>query len=212
MNDVAQAVATVDAAIGRLRSGLKARGIYEQVNIIIVSDHGMANVNPADVVLLDDYFDMKGAERVVWGSQITHIFPKAGEETAIYHDLHTGRFSHARCYRKRDIPARFHYRDSSRIGAVVCLADEGWRLMSRKRFEEDRQKGKIPNHPTGAHGYDNRLVSMRALFIAHGDAFKRSIVVGSFANVDVYNIMARILRLRAAKNDGGDKAARSVLR
>jgi predicted AlkP superfamily pyrophosphatase or phosphodiesterase len=85
-------------------------------------------------------------------------------------------------------------------------------MMSRQRYEDDRQKGKIPKHLIGAHGYDNHLASMRATFIAHGAAFKRGVVVAPFANVDVYNIMACVLRLKAAKNDGGYKAARSVLR
>ena len=210
--EVAEAVATVDAAVGRLIDGLKTRGIYEQANIIIVSDHGMASVNPAHITLLDNYFDLKKAERVVWGAQLTHIFPKTGEEATLQQSLKGARLGHARCYRKRDIPARFHYRDSPRIGPIVCMADEGWRMMSRRRYEEDRQNGKIPDHAIGAHGYDNRLASMRATFIAHGAAFRRGVVVAPFANIDVYNIMARILGLKPSKNDGGYRAARLVLR
>lgn len=209
--DVARAVATVDTAIGRLIDGLKARGIYEQVNIIIVSDHGMATVNPSHVTLLDNYFDVKRAGRIVWGAQLTQIFPKAGEEKKIYRALKGRRPAHVRCYLKQEIPARFHYRDSRRIGAIICMADEGWRIMSRQRFEDDRQKGKITNRAIGAHGYDNRLVSMRATFIAHGAAFKRGVVVAPFPNVDVYNIMARVLRLKPAPNDGSQRAARLVL-
>lgn len=209
--DVAQAMATVDAAIGRLIDGLKTRGIYEQVNIIIVSDHGMATVNPLHVILLDDYFDVNRARRILWGSQLTQIFPKAGEEQTIYRALKNKRPGHARCYLKQEIPARFRYRNNRRIGAIICMADEGWRIMSRRRFEDDRQQGKIPNHAIGAHGYDNGLASMRATFIARGPAFKRGVVVAPFPNVDVYNIMARILRLKPAPNDGSRRAARLVL-
>lgn len=209
--DVAQALATVDAAVGRLIDGLKTRGIYEQVNIIVVSDHGMATVNPLHVTLLDDYFDVKRAGRILWGSQLTQIFPKPGEEKTIYRALKGNRPGHVRCYLKHEFPARFRYRDSPRIGAILCMADEGWRIMPRQRFEDDRQKGKIPAHAIGAHGYDNGLVSMRATFIAHGAAFKRGVVVAPFPNVDVYNVMARVLRLKPAPNDGSRRAARLVL-
>lgn len=209
--DVAQAVAVVDTAIGRLLDGLKARGVYEQVNIIIVSDHGMATVDPLHVTLLDNYFDAKRARRVIWGAQLTQIFLKAGEEKRTYRALKGSRAGHVRCYLKREIPARFHYRDSRRIGDIICMADEGWRIMSRQRLEDDRQKGKIPNHAIGAHGYDNRLKSMRATFIAHGPAFKRGVIVAPFPNVDVYNIMTRILGLKPAPNDGSQRAARRVL-
>jgi hypothetical protein len=53
---------------------------------------------------------------------------------------------------------------------------------------------------------------MRAIFIARGPAFKRSIVVEPFANVDVYDIMAGVLSLTPAKNDGDPKTASTVLR
>jgi ectonucleotide pyrophosphatase/phosphodiesterase family protein 1/3 len=64
----------------------------------------------------------------------------------------------------------------------------------------------------GAHGYDNQLKSMRAIFIAHGAAFKKRKVVAPFQNIHVYNIMAKILRLKPAKNDGNFVVAKKVLR
>ena len=64
----------------------------------------------------------------------------------------------------------------------------------------------------GAHGFDNQLESMRALFVAHGPAFKQGQVVEPFNNVDVYNVMARILGLTPARNDGGDATAKAMLR
>jgi predicted AlkP superfamily pyrophosphatase or phosphodiesterase len=210
--EVGQAVAKVDDAVGRLMQGLRERNLYDRVNIIVVSDHGMATVVPSQVVILDDYFDQKKAAHVVWGSQVTHIFPRKGEEQAIYRSLKPKKLQHARCYLKRNIPARFHYWNSRRIGSIVCLAQEGWRMYSRERYESDQKKDKFPNHLIGAHGYDNQLKAMRATFIAHGRAFKRGVVVRPFRNVDIYNIMARILRLKAAKNDGGLGAAREVLR
>ncbi|MBC7504491.1 MAG: alkaline phosphatase family protein, partial [Sandarakinorhabdus sp.] len=45
------AMAEVDARIGDLVAGLKARGVT--ANIVLVSDHGMANVSPDRVIRLD---------------------------------------------------------------------------------------------------------------------------------------------------------------
>ena len=64
----------------------------------------------------------------------------------------------------------------------------------------------------GGHGFDNQLESMRALFVAHGPAFKQSRVVEPFANVDVYNVMAKILKLKPAPNDGNRATLKAVLR
>lgn len=41
-------------AIGRLIDGLKARNALDYVNLVIVSDHGMAATDPNKVVYLED--------------------------------------------------------------------------------------------------------------------------------------------------------------
>jgi predicted AlkP superfamily pyrophosphatase or phosphodiesterase len=211
--EVGQAVKVVDAALDRLVSGLRARGILDRVNIVIVSDHGMAKVEPNNVVLLDDYLPLKDAEHIAWGSQVTNIFPKAGSDQLIINALNKQQLAHAQCYRKQDLPERFHYRLSRRIGAIVCMADEGWRIFSRARYTQEHQKPDWPAHMIGAHGYDNQLPSMRAIFIASGPAFKQGgAVVEPFPNTDVYRVMTQVLGLAPAKNDGNDNTARTVLR
>lgn len=53
---------------------------------------------------------------------------------------------------------------------------------------------------------------MRATFIANGPAFKRGYVAEPFANVEVYNVMCKILGLKPAANDGDLKHVRGMLR
>ena len=52
---------------------------------------------------------------------------------------------------------------------------------------------------------------MRALFIAHGQAFRKGLVIKPFENIHVYHVMTKILGLRPAPNDGNDRLARRVL-
>jgi predicted AlkP superfamily pyrophosphatase or phosphodiesterase len=172
----------------------------------------MARVDPRQAVLLDDYFDLSQAETVVWNGAVASIFPKPGMEEEIYSTLKSKAPGRVTVYRKQELPARFHYGKSGRIGAIVALADEGWLMTSRERYRppEPTVDGAVKYR--GAHGFDNQLESMRALFVAHGPAFKKRTVVEPFENVDVYNIMARILRLKPASNDGGEATARAVLR
>lgn len=207
--DVKQAIERVDQAMNRLVEGLKARGIFDRVNLVIVSDHGMARMDPRDVVVLDDYFPAEQAQRVVWNSAMAQIFPKPGMEEAIYSALKT-KAPHVAVYRKAEIPARFHYGTSSRIGEIVVMADEGWALSSRERYRPVPTSESIKYR--GGHGFDNQLESMRALFIGHGAAFKKGQVVEPFANVDVYNVMAKILKLKPAPNDGNKATVKAVLR
>ncbi len=209
---VRQAIANVDQSLGRLVEGLKSRAIFDRVNIIIVSDHGMARVDPRQAVLLDDYFDKGQTEAVVWNGAMAHIFPRPGMEQDIYLALKSRAPSHVTVYRKQEMPARFHYGRSGRIGAIVVIAAEGWLLTSRERYRPPQQSADGGVEYRGMHGFDNHLESMRAFFVARGPAFKRSQVVEPFENVDVYNVMARILGLKPASNDGGDATAKAVLR
>jgi hypothetical protein len=53
---------------------------------------------------------------------------------------------------------------------------------------------------------------MGATFIARGPAFKSGLAVAPFQNIHLYNLMAEILRLKPAPNDGSLDSLRVVLR
>ena len=206
------AVLEVDGYIKRLIDGLKKRGIDQKVNIIITSDHGMAAVDQRNAVVMDEYFDTEDktvADPILTSGEIWQIFPLPGKENAILNAL--APIKHATCWRKADIPARLHYNAGRRIAPVVCSSDEGWFMTSRERYETQK-KGDDFDKTRGAHGYDNRVRSMQATFIAHGPAFKRGLVAEPFENIEVYNIMCRILNLHPAKNDGDIERVKRMLR
>lgn len=204
-----KAVVKVDSNVARLVAGLKARAIFNQVSLIIVSDHGMATVDFNNAIILDELFDTNLAERIFWTREIISIFPKVGNEDRIYETLKARLPRQARVYRKSELPGRFHYSNSPRIPPLVVLPDEGWILTNRKSFEEMKTKGEM-KHLRGGHGYDNQLESMRAIFIAHGRRFRKG-EVAPFENVQVYNIMTMLLGLKPAPNDGNYYVARAVL-
>ncbi|HKA19269.1 MAG TPA: ectonucleotide pyrophosphatase/phosphodiesterase [Blastocatellia bacterium] len=204
------AVLKVDAVIGRLIDGLKKRGIWTDVNLIIVSDHGMATENPKDTIVLDELFDPGLAEKVFWTPEIVSIFPNPGKEDLIYKTLSEKLPAHAKIYRKAEMPPRFHYSNSPRIAPLLVLPDEGWTLITKARLDEQKIRGRVDGLK-GGHGYDNELPSMRAIFIAEGPAFRQGVVIEPFENVDVYNLLAKILGLKPAPNEGNDGVARVAL-
>lgn len=204
------AVQNVDRYIGQLMDGLKKRKIDKKVNIIIVSDHGMAAVNPKNAVFLDDHFDFeKLTEKILWAGEIVQIFPKPGAEDKIMDSLKD--IEHTTCWRKKDIPERLHYNEGKRIAPIVCSSEEGWRTTNHKWFD-DWYKDENTEQIRGAHGYDNRYQSMQATFIAYGPAFKKEYVAEPFENIEVYNVMCKILGLTPAKNDGDLKRVNGMLR
>ncbi|HEX4480881.1 MAG TPA: alkaline phosphatase family protein, partial [Rudaea sp.] len=75
--------------------------------------------------------------------------------------------------------------------------DDGWLIDTQKWLDD-------PNHhqSKGEHGYDNDGPKMRALFVAHGPAFKHGLIVPEFDNVDVYPLLTAILHVKPGANDG----------
>ncbi len=201
---VRAALAEVDAALARLVDGLRRRGMLDATNIVVVSDHGMARVPNGQVVAVDAMVPADIAE-VETAGQVVGVRPLPGHEAEAEARL-LGRHPHYSCWRKDALPERWHYGTHPRIPPIVCLMDEGWDALypgwQAKRRPGDR----------GSHGFDPALPSMRATFVAHGPAFRAGTVLPAFDNVDVYPLLAHLLRLPPAANDGDLAPLRPALR
>ncbi len=197
-----QALANVDAALARLVAGLKARGVYDKVNLVIVADHGMAQVSPDRVLYLDDFTPLAEIGVVTLGTVSGLIARTPAAEAAL-----VGKHPHVECWRKAELPARFHYGTNPRIPPIVCLPETGWTLTTRESYARRTMTGR-----GGSHGYDPDDLTMRALFVAHGPAFRPGVVLPVFDNVSVYPLLMRLLGLKPRRNDGDPRATRPALR
>jgi len=199
------AIARVDSAVGAVVAGIARLGLTNDVNLIVVSDHGSAPIAPERTIFLDDYLSMDSLD-VVDMAPVVAIAPKPGHDAYVYARL-KGANPHLAIYKKGDVPARFHFNTNPRITAVVGIADEGWTVATHAtnaKFNWAINKG--------THGFDNALPSMGALFVAAGPAFRQGVVVPAFQNIHVYPLMAELLGLKPAKVDGSLDSVRAVLR
>ena len=191
------AVRAVDAAIGQLLDALDAAGLGGRVNVVVVSDHGMAEVPQGHYLAVEDIAAMEEAEVVSIG-QVIGLVPRPGHAAALEARL-VGRHDHYQCWRKSEIPPRLHYGSHPRIPPIVCQMDEGWNALGRATVLKRDADG---SHDRGAHGYDPDLPSMRAVFLAQGPAFAAGRVLPPFDNTDVYPLLARLLGIAPQPNDG----------
>lgn len=188
------AVREVDAAIGRLLDGLAARGRLDDTDLVVVSDHGMATVAPGNVVAVEDIVAMDEAT-VVSAGQVVTMTPKPGREAEVERKV-LGAHARYDCWRKGELPPRWRYGTHPHIPPIVCQMHEGWDAVPRDAI------AKRPRHDRGSHGYDPALPSMRALFVARGPSFRSGVTVEPFDNVDVYPLLARLVGIEPAPNDG----------
>jgi predicted AlkP superfamily pyrophosphatase or phosphodiesterase len=205
--EVNAAAIKVDAAVARLVAGLKARRLYDTTNIVVVADHGMAPQPLSGLIEVSTLADPAKARFVSTGSVVA-VRPLPGfeaEVTAAMLKAHP----HLTCWEKGKIPARFGYGANPRVPPIVCLADSRWYFVTasalKKRWTEHPRDG-------GAHGYDPASPDMRAVFVAHGPAFKRGVVLPVFDNVDVYPLLTRLIGVKGEKGDGKLGAVKAALR
>lgn len=202
--ETAQAVSDVDGYLGLLVDQLEQHGLYDQVNIIVTSDHGMASTSSDRVIFLDDFIALDDVD-VIDYDPVAMIRPRAGKLESVYAALQQA--PHLSVYKKQETPEALHFRTHRRIPPLIGIAEEGWRISTHAYF--DRNPTRFDG---GTHGYDHRLPSMRALFIARGPSFAANTTVGPFANIHVYNLMTAILGVEPAPNDGDLDTVRHLLK
>ncbi|MCD9028250.1 ectonucleotide pyrophosphatase/phosphodiesterase [Luteimonas sp. BDR2-5] len=202
--ELRQAMRDVDAALGRLLDGLDARGLADRIDIVVVSDHGMAEVAADRVMTVEEMVSMAEA-RIVSAGQVVGVAPNPGFEAVVEARLLGGHDRYT-CWRRDAIPERLHYGRHPRVPPIVCQMREGWDAIPAEYL------ARRPVRTRGSHGYDPDLPSMRAIFIARGPSFRRGVTLPGFDNVDVYPLLARLLGVPAADNDGDPATLLPALR
>lgn len=88
------------------------------------------------------------------------------------------------------MPPEYNFKNNDRIGPIVTIADEGYILSTGT------------NVLKGNHGFDNRVESMRAVFMAYGPSFRKNIKIGPIANVDVYPLLCELIDMKCNPHNG----------
>ncbi|KAI1897216.1 hypothetical protein AGOR_G00080950 [Albula goreensis] len=193
-------IADIDAKLGFLRDELKSAGLYDQVNLVVTSDHGMVQLSTERIVELDEYLSR---DLYTWidKSPVVGILPKEGKLEEVYHSLANAN-PHLHVYKREEIPERFHYMHNDRIMPIIIEAEEGWTVV----------RNKSDGFMLGNHGYDNALSSMHPVFVARGPAFQHGYSKDSARAVDLYPLMCHILALPPESNNGSLSGLRDLLR
>jgi predicted AlkP superfamily pyrophosphatase or phosphodiesterase len=204
---VRDAIIRTDAQLGTLVDGLRARGLLDTANIVVVSDHGMTPTTRARTIVVDDYISLADVE-IADINPTLGVTPRAGKDAAVFRALTTAH-PNFRMYRREQTPEHWHFRDQPRVPPLTGVADEGWVVLLRRNVDEYWKR----SPDGGQHGYDPRLISMRGILVAAGPAFRDSgAIVPALENVHLYNALAMVLGVKPSSNDGDPALARRLLR
>jgi len=178
----------------------------------MVGDHGMVGTCDKKLIFLDDlspWIDIP----TDWVQSYTPLLairppPEINPSDVVAkmnEGLKSGKVDNGKnlkVYLKEDLPSRLHYSESYRIPPIIGLPEEGYKIEMKRN--NNKECG-------GAHGYDNAFFSMRTIFIAHGPQFARGRKVPSFENVQIYNLVTKILDIEGAANNGSVTFPQSLL-
>ncbi|KAM5229225.1 ectonucleotide pyrophosphatase/phosphodiesterase family member 3 [Ctenodactylus gundi] len=197
--DVVKALQLVDNAFGMLMEGLKQRDLHNCVNLILLADHGMDQTYCDKVEYMTDYFPQinfymyEGPAARIRTRNIPQDFFNFNSEEIVKNLSCRKPDQHFKPYLTPDLPKRLHYANHVRIDKVHLMIERQWLAV---RFVTSSYCG------GGNHGYNNEFKSMEAIFLAHGPSFKEKTEVEPFDNIEVYNLMCDLLRIRPAPNNG----------
>ncbi|KAK3592419.1 hypothetical protein CHS0354_036049 [Potamilus streckersoni] len=192
--EVSKKVEEMDGWLGYLMKNLTDHGLWDNVNVIVTSDHGMAAVDVnSRVIDIYDYVDPSAIQLITSVGEILNILPVNGKEEEMARNLTN--CPHMTVYKKQDIPEHWHYKNNRRVLPILLVAEEGW-LIVKNRTAYD------PGIVKGAHGYDNQLSSMKPIFYARGPDFRRNYLAKPFNSIDLYPLMCKLLGIKPAPNNG----------
>uniref|UniRef100_A0A8R1DPY1 AP3A hydrolase n=1 Tax=Caenorhabditis japonica TaxID=281687 RepID=A0A8R1DPY1_CAEJA len=187
-----------------------------EVNIILTADHGHAEIEDLKhVMCVKDYVSGSGfemADHMIYphndeiGEQIYQNLSKAIKDNGFDVNIHW----------KQDIPERWHFKNSSRIGKIVFEPLIGSTVSfscSRKEMEAQFGENGTSHFNSSTHGHDPDRPEMRALLVMRGPAFSENFAISDVPqNVDLYGLMCKVLQITPTENNGTMEVVKRALK
>lgn len=211
--EIRTTITHADNMLADIFRGVDERNLTKIVNIIVVSDHGMATTDVTRLIQLEDLMDIALLEHVDgWPLYGLRPFDQSQEMLQrIYDQLlaksQEEQYQHAFDVYLRDVnmPERYHFSNNPRIAPLWIVPKAGWAVVPLSEFNvAEGLKNNDVYHPRGLHGYDFEHPLMRAIFVARGPAFPhpKGSAIEPFQNLAVYNIICDSLGIEPLPNNG----------
>ncbi|GAB6032270.1 Ectonucleotide pyrophosphatase/phosphodiesterase member 6, variant 2 [Chamberlinius hualienensis] len=202
-------VRRLDKILSRFIKNLRSKGLEDQVNVIIVSDHGMTAVDvwSAERIPMEDYMPMEDVDKILDRGAAVGIFPKEGKTDSIVDRLKSMPLS--RVWKKEDIPESYYYKNNVNTPPILLLASPG--NFIRAASDTSKSILSYENVPTsvadsaisGFHGYDPEgFEDMRGIFLGFGPDFKKGFRGPPIGNQDIYNLAMALIGISPNPNNG----------
>ena len=200
-------VKLADSILGYLLKSLQEIKIYERINLIIVSDHGMVEVDKNRVIDLSEYlgkYKVRGRGPFVelYNSPIGNKrLTPLPDYVSLIEDFGNYINIYSRDSVDEDfidlLPEYFHYPFQRQIESFL-LAEPGWMIYDGKENYQDGLPVK------GMHGYAPEHMDMHGIFYAYGPMFNKNIQIDTFELIHIYPMLCKLLGIDSYEDIDGN--------
>jgi predicted AlkP superfamily pyrophosphatase or phosphodiesterase len=192
----------LDRQLGALFEGLKSFDL--DINIFIVSDHGMTNVPKENLLNLDHITEGIDA-KVINNGALAHLYlnnPLEIEEIYLKLNAKEGPFKAVK------VKDREYYKNiqnhPNRMGEILILPDLGFYLATTAGMVGYQNRSAMfHTNVFGEHGFSSAFKDMHGIFFAKGPRIKEGLIINPFQNIHIYPIICEILNLPIPENIDG---------
>jgi predicted AlkP superfamily pyrophosphatase or phosphodiesterase len=180
------AIKRVDDYLDRLMKGIENLPIGNDVNIIIVSDHGQsAFKEDVEPFILDSVANLDGLIVDDHGTSTFLYFAKPDRARAeSIRDAINENWNHGRAMLREDAPPDWRVTEEAGFAEVIIQADPGYAA-----FSSPDKVGGIAS----SHGWARGFEDMHGIFLASGPRLPKGIRIPAIEVVDVYPLMMEML-------------------
>ena len=193
------AIAEIDEQIATLWRSIESLNVNAdaQISLLLLSDHGMAEVDPETFIDTNDLPRPQGFKRMNGSTRVTYYQRDPEADLAALaselDELADGRFWRV----TPDTLAERHFVDHPAVGQIIV------ETAPPRVF---RHGGGTRADLRGMHGYPDDVEDMAAFLVAVGPGFHSGLVIPEAHQLDVYPVAAKLLGLKAPvdlASDGG---------
>ncbi|XP_047491362.1 venom phosphodiesterase-like [Penaeus chinensis] len=184
----------VDKEIEKLMIALNNTNLVQCLNILVVSDHGAATASCSSSFYLESFFPNITKKAEVFTGAVGRLRAASGDKAVEEEILSVSQCKNprVRVLPKYLLPRRYHYANNDRIEEVILDTKPDTRIVvDTKNYCKK-----------GEHGFNNLEPSMQATFIGFGPDLKVNYTARSFRNVELYNLMSHLIKVKPSPNNG----------
>ncbi len=191
----------LDSLVGVLCSKISKLPISKSINLIVLSDHGMGEIDPLKHVTLRDYIPVEWPIRIVGGNPNFNLYAASNWVDSCYSKLKS--VTNISVWKPANVPSYLNYGSNPLVGNLIIVADSSCSVSVE-----------VPKtgYSKATHGYSFRNPDMHAIFYAIGPAFKKNYIHPSFSNVNVYKLLAHLIGIQPVKTDGSFFEVKEMLK